>query len=79
MKLSKVKTIAYILIGTICVLLVAMGITGVATFGFIASAVMLATAVFEWKFWRCPYCGKCLGPLYDKAKYCRHCGKEIEK
>lgn len=78
MKLGKVKTIAYIMIGVICVLLFAMAMTGVVAFGFIASAAVIATAIFERRFWRCPYCDKFLGRLDDKAKYCRHCGKECE-
>lgn len=78
MKLGKVKTIAYILIGVLCVLLFAMAITRVAAFGYITSAGIVAIVFFEWKFWRCPYCDKFWGRLDDKGKYCRHCGKEIE-
>ena len=78
MKLRKVKTITYILIGVACVLLFAMGITRVTAFGYIAGATIIVTAVFERLFWKCPHCGNFLGRLDDKGKYCRHCGKEIE-
>ena len=78
MKLKKVKIISYISIGAVCALLLAMMIMKSFVLGYLASALLIVAAIFQRMFWKCPFCGKFLGRLDDKGKYCRHCGKEIE-
>ena len=51
-------------------------------FSKIAIAVVIAIidVLFEWKFYRCPYCQKGLDPRQnlDEYHYCPCCGKRIE-
>lgn len=46
----------------------------------IALTVAIVDLLFEWKFYRCPYCKKGLDPRqnFDKDQYCPHCGDKIE-
>lgn len=76
MNLKKVLRINYWLLG-ICL--------GVMLLGAIVESIPLLLAgvgvsfvmlFFTIKYWRCPHCGEYLGR--DMAKYCRHCGKELE-
>ncbi|WP_434310076.1 hypothetical protein [Hominifimenecus sp. rT4P-3] len=78
MKLRKVKIMIYIMIGIMGILLLAMMVTKILVLGYIVSATLIATAIFERLYWKCPYCGRFLGCLNDRGKYCQHCGKEIE-
>ena len=73
MDLDKVRGISILLAVACVVLVVIMEMTHSAAFGVAAIVVMIACAVVQVKFWRCPACGKPLGPLW--VKYCPHCGE----
>lgn len=46
----------------------------------IAVVVMIIDLLFEWKFYRCPYCRKGLDPRqnFDEDHYCPRYGERIE-
>lgn len=75
MKLKNVRTIIILLIGIHFVLLLTMALTHTSMFGDIATAIVGVYGIFLIIFWRCPKCGKNLGPLW--AKRCRNCGEDI--
>ncbi|VCT84709.1 hypothetical protein CNEONATNEC25_02309 [Clostridium neonatale] len=68
-----IKRISTILI-IIDVLFIIFGKIGIAL------TVAIIDLLFEWKFYRCPYCKNGLDPRqnFDKDQYCPHCGDKIE-
>ena len=73
MDLDKTRVVSILLAVVFVVLMLLMAMTNIVGFGLAAIAVMIVCAVFQFKFWRCPTCGKGLGPLW--VKYCPHCGE----
>lgn len=59
----------------VAILLLAMGIASNPVFGYLAIAVVVIYFIFHHVFWRCPKCGKNIGPLW--AKCCPNCGEKI--
>ena len=75
MDLRIAKTICFIIVGIITILLSAMGITTNPVFGYLAIAAVVIYFIFHHTFWRCSKCGKNLGPLWVKC--CPNCGEKI--
>ena len=73
MDLDKVRGLSMLLAAVFVVLMILMGITHKAAFGIAAIVAFIACSIVQIKFWRCPACGKGLGPLW--VKYCPHCGE----
>ncbi len=73
MDLDRTRVVSVLLAVVFVVLMLLMAMTHIAGFGLAAIAVMIVCAVVQVKFWRCPTCGKGLGPLW--VKYCPHCGE----
>lgn len=43
------------------------------------TTILLAAMLYVMvMFWRCPHCGEHLGRI-DNAKFCKHCGKELDE
>ena len=76
MDLKKAKIISIVLLGIFAVLMAAMALATDTAFGYAAIAVMGIYGVFQLLFWRCPYCGKNLGPLWVKC--CPNCGGKLQ-
>ena len=75
MKLKTTKKISYSLLAVFVVLMMVMGITHSPNWGYAAMAVIGIDLVFILTFWRCPNCGKFLGPFY--IKHCTNCAEKI--
>lgn len=75
MKLKKAKMICFGILGIFLVLMLIMGVTSNPVFGYAALGVMAIYGVFIMIVWRCPKCGKNLGPLWVKC--CPNCGEKI--
>lgn len=75
MELKKVKTICFLILGVFLVFMLTMGVTSNTVFGYAAIGVIALYGVFIMMFWRCPSCGKNLGPLWVKC--CPNCGDKI--
>jgi len=73
--LKKVRKISIIIYSIFAVLMLLMIITLKTPFGIAAVGVLIAYALFLSAFWRCPKCGKGLGPLW--VKHCSDCGEKI--
>ena len=59
------------------VLMVVMMLTTNPSWGYAAIVVMGAYGAFHHCCWRCPRCGKNLGPLW--IKHCPHCGNDLSQ
>lgn len=75
MDLKKAKMICFIFIGIFVILMLLMGITSNAVFGYLAISVVAIYIIFHRFYWCCPKCGKNMGPLWVKC--CPHCGEKI--
>lgn len=75
MELKKAKMICFVILGIFLVLMLTMGVTSNPAFGYAALGVMAIYGVFVMIVWRCPKCGKNLGPLWVKC--CPNCGEKI--
>ncbi len=75
MDLRKAKKLCFLLLGIFMILMLAMGITSNPVFGYLAIGVMVIYGVFHYFFWRCPRCGKNMGPLWVKC--CPECGEKL--
>ena len=75
MELKKAKIICFGMLGIFLVLMLIMGVTSNPAFGYAALGVMAIYGVFIMIVWRCPKCGKNLGPLWVKC--CPNCGEKI--
>lgn len=75
MELKKAKMICFGMLGIFLVLMLIMGVTSNPAFGYTALGVMAIYGVFIMIVWRCPKCGKNLGPLWVKC--CPNCGEKI--
>ena len=75
MELKKAKMICFGMLGIFLVLRLIMGVTSNPAFGYAALGVMAIYGVFILIVWRCPKCGKNLGPLWVKC--CPNCGEKI--
>ena len=76
MKLKTAKRMSMCLLGLFAMLMLIMVLAGDSAFGYIAIAVMGAYGIFHCMFWRCPVCGKNIGPLWVKC--CPTCGEKLE-
>ena len=43
-----------------------------------AVSVIVCIVLFA-VWWRCPHCGKHLGPSFRDINYCPHCSKELDE
>ena len=77
MKLYRVKVICNILTVLEVLLIIWMGLTKSAVCGYIAIGLLAVFGVITVAFWRCPHCGKSPGHL--TAKFCPHCGGDLEE
>ena len=77
MDLKTRKVVCFVIIGILILLLMTMGITRNPIFGYIAIAVLGGYGVFHYVFWRCPNCGKNMGPLWVKC--CPNCGGRVNQ
>lgn len=75
MRLITVKRISFALLTVFLLLMLTMGFTSKAVFGYLSIAVMAVYGIFLCIFWRCPACRKHLGALY--VKHCPHCGEKL--
>ena len=75
MELKKAKMICFGMLGIFLVLMLIMGVTSNPAFGYAALGVKAIYGVFIMIVWRCPKCGKNLGPLWVKC--CPNCGEKI--
>ena len=75
MEFKKAKMICFGILGIFLVLMLIMGVTSNPAFGYAALGVMAIYGVFIMIVWRCPKCGKNLGPLWVKC--CPNCGEKI--
>ena len=75
MELKRAKTICVLFLGVFLVLMLAMGITSDTAYGYAAIGVMGIYGIFHYCYWRCPKCGKNMGPLWVKC--CPECGEKI--
>lgn len=75
MELKKAKMICFGMLGIFLVLMLIMGVTSNPALGYAALGVMAIYGVFIMIVWRCPKCGKNLGPLWVKC--CPNCGEKI--
>lgn len=76
MKLSTVKTVVYVILTPVILMLLLYLLTSVAVFAIIAAAFLGIGIVFELIFWHCPACGKFIGPLGNK--HCPSCGEKLD-
>ncbi len=60
-----------------CGCLALLMITQLMLFGYLAVVVAVAMCVIDFKFWRCPKCGRHLGRV-KKRMYCHACGQELD-
>lgn len=75
MELKKAKMTCFGILGIFLILMLIMGVTSNPAFGYAALGVMAIYGVFIMIVWRCPKCGKNLGPLWVKC--CPNCGEKI--
>lgn len=75
MDIKKVKAICFGFLGIFMILMLLMGIVSQPVFGYFAIGVMVIYGVFHYFFWRCPRCGKNMGPLWVKC--CPECGEKL--
>ena len=80
MKLKTVKTVCYALLAVFCAFFLLLLLMPVPAFGYAAVGTVALMGVWNLVFWRCPHCGRGLGPMEisSKAKYCRYCGEKID-
>ena len=80
MKLSTVRWILWGLVGVIALLVLIGFLWGdPARWIWYAIYVGIVYTVVKLIFWRCPHCGKLLGNLRLRSKYCYYCEKNIEE
>lgn len=77
MKLKNVRVICNIMAVLAVLLVILLGLTKLPVYGYIAIGVIVVFGVFAVAFWRCPHCGKSPGHL--TAKFCPHCGGDLEE
>ena len=73
MDIDKVRGLSLLLAGVSIVLMIISAITQSVGLVIAACVVCVIECIVAVKFWRCPTCGKPLGPLW--VKYCPHCGE----
>ncbi len=78
MKLRTVKTVNNILLVITIILLIVSMITAWNALLYIALVFGIADVIFQMIFWKCPHCGKNLGRIGEKRRFCSNCGKEID-
>ena len=76
MNLKMVKRVGSLLLGIATVLLLVMGITKLAMFGYLTIAIVGIYGILLFAGWKCPKCGKNLGPLWIKC--CPNCGERVD-
>ncbi len=77
MKLKTTRHVLFLLLGVFAALMLAMILTGNASFGYAAIVPVLIFGVVDVLFWKCPHCNKPLGPLVG-VSHCMKCGEEIK-
>ena len=75
MKLTKIKAISILLLGVFVVLMLLMGMTANVAYGYGAIALVVIYGIIQLTCWKCPKCGKNLGPLWVKC--CPNCGEKV--
>ena len=75
MELKKVKAILLMLLGIFAVFMMCMAVTRNVLFGYSAIVLVGVYGVLFSIFWRCPVCGKILGPIW--VKHCPACGQKV--
>lgn len=76
MNLKKTKMISKLLLGVFTVFMLVMALTVNPFWGYMAIGMIVVYGFFVLIFWRCPKCGKNLGPLWVKC--CPNCGENLD-
>ena len=75
MSLKQTKIILYLLSAVLALLLLALGCTRNAAFGYAAIGMIVVYGIVHQACWRCPKCRHNIGPLWLKC--CPHCGEML--
>ena len=78
MNLKQIKILLYAVAvaAVAAALLTALLVEDRSVVFLVAAALMAVYAVLSMRLWRCPSCGKFLGPLYNRC--CPNCGKRLD-
>ncbi len=77
MSLAITRKVLIVLLVLFCILYLLFILLHQTWLACLAVGTLLLFVICSAAFWRCPNCGKNLGPL-SRRKYCAHCGKELD-
>ena len=77
MKLKQVRTLRYVLLAVMVLLILVGAVIDSMAVVLLGFAFYVVWAAAELKFWRCPHCGESL--RWERiGQYCHHCGRKLD-